>query len=209
MIGIKVKSGYDYSKEALVMEIDLAQALGKRESVEASLYYLYMMADGEVTYSEEKIFDTICKELDIDYDTKEKIIKKCKEFAGKNSDMLNVIMSEKIDEQSGQNWFGERDLSKDARIIWNLVNLGYADNVYSEEERKISKYLVDKWSVNLEVYQEFIDIADTMLALVKQREWVLSTFTKGRERDKKEKKIESEMEQLLSDVNLTIEELTM
>lgn len=191
------------------METDLAQAFGKRESVEASLYYLYMMADGEVTYSEEKIFDTICNELDIDYDTKEKIIRKCKEFAGKNSDMLNVIMSEKIDEQSGQNWFGERDSSKDARIIWNLVNLGYADNVYSEEERKISKYLVDKWSVNLEVYQEFVDIADTMLALVKQREWVLSTFIKGRERDKKEKRIESEMEQLLSDVNLTIEELTM
>ena len=63
MIGIKVKSGYDYSKEALEMELDLAQALGKRESVEALLYYLYMMADGEVTYSEEKIFDTICKEF--------------------------------------------------------------------------------------------------------------------------------------------------
>ncbi len=191
------------------MEIYQELAFGKNESAEALLYYLYMMADGEVTYSEEKIFDAICNELDIDYGTKETIIKKCKELAGKNSDMLNIIMSEKIDEQSGQNWFGVRDSSKDARIIWNLVNLGYADNMYSEEERKISKYLVDKWSVNLEVYQEFVDIADTMLALAKQKEWVLSTFTKGRERDKKKKKIELEMEQLLSDVNLTIEELTM
>ena len=28
---------------------------------QAKLYYLYMMADGEVSYSEEKIFDEICR----------------------------------------------------------------------------------------------------------------------------------------------------
>ena len=181
----------------------------ENKNVEASLYYLYMMADGEIANSEKKIFNTICKELDIDNDTKKIIIKKCKELADGNSDMLNVIVSEKIDEQVRENWFGIQDLSRDARIIWNLVNLGYADNVYSKEEQKIIKYLVEKWSVNLEVYQEFVDIADTMLALVKQKEWVLSTFAKGSERNKKEKMIKLEIERLLSDVNLTIEELTM
>jgi len=176
---------------------------------EASLYYLYMMADNEITYSEEKIFDSICKELNIDYDIKKTIIDRCKELVDRNSDMFSIIKSEKLDEQSGQNWFGLRSLSKDARIIWNLINLGYADTVYSEEEKRISKYLADKWSVNAEVFQEFIDIADTMLALVKQKEWIQSTFMKGIELDKREKRIDMEIEQLLSDVNLTIEELTM
>lgn len=182
---------------------------GENKDVEATLYYLYMMADGEITYSEEKIFDNICKELDIDYDTKKAIVERCKELTDRNSDMLSIIVNEKIDEQSGQNWFGIRNPSKDARIVWNLINLGYADTVYSKEEKKISKFLADKWSVNAEVYQEFIDVADTMLALVKQKEWMLSTVAKEDERDKREKKIDSEIERLLADVNLTIEELTM
>ena len=50
-----------------------------------------------------------------------------------------------------------------ARIIWNLIKLGYADTVYSEEEKEIVNYLVDKWDISVEVYQEMIDIADTIL----------------------------------------------
>ena len=181
----------------------------KNDHNEATLYYLYMMADGEVSYSEEKIFDEICKELNIDTDEKNLVIEKCKEVASEKTDVFDIMVREKIDEQAGKGWFGLRDQSSLVRIIWNLVNLGYADSFYSDEEKKIVSYLVAKWSISSDVYQELVDTADTMLALSKQREWIASTFSKGSLRDKKEKEVDFEMKQLLDDVKLTIQELTM
>lgn len=182
---------------------------GGNRNEEATLYYLYMMADGDVSYSEEKIFDEICKELNIDTDEKNSVIEKCKSLATGKADVFSIMVREKIDEQAGQGWFGLRDASSLARVIWNLVNLGYADSYFSDEEKKIVHYLVDKWSVSSEVYQELVDTADTMLALTKQKEWIASTFSKGSIRDKKEKEVDSEIKQFLEDVKLTIQELTM
>lgn len=184
---------------------------GSNCNEEATLYYLYMMADGNVSYSEEKIFDEICKELNLDTDEKNSVIEKCKGFAANETDVFSIVVREKIDEQVGQGWlgFGLRDASSLARIIWNLVNLGYADSSYSDEEKKIVNYLVAKWSVSTEIYQELVDIAETMLALTKQRGWIASIFSKDSIRDKKERKVDSEIKHLLEDVNLTIQELTM
>ncbi len=176
---------------------------------EVTLYYLYMMADGEITYSEEKIFDDICRNLQIETVAKNTIIEKCKELINDKEDVFSIIKRDKFDEQVGKGWFGLRDASSLAKIIWNLVNLGYADSIYSNEEKKIVQYLVDKWSISLDVYQEFIDTADAMIALTKQKEWIASIFSKGSIRDKKEKEVDSEIKQLLNDVKLTIQELAM
>lgn len=183
----------------------LGEIIGGNKKVEASLYYLYMMADGEISNNESKIFNEICKELDIDNDENELIVEECKRIVEKDSDILSVIVKEEIDENLAKVWSS----SKHARIVWNLINLGYADTVYSEEEQKIVRHLIDKWEVDTEIYQEFVDTADTMLALIKKKEWILSTFSNGSESDKKMKEIDFTMERLLSDVNLTIEELTM
>lgn len=174
---------------------------------EASLYYLYMMADGEVSYSEEKIFDQLCGEMEIQSDTKNQIIEKCKQIGKGN--VLSVIVNEKIDDEVGKSFLGLHDKSVLARIIWNLINLGYADTVYSDAEKKIVKHLVDKWSMDREVLQEFIDTADTMLALRKKRDWISVTFDKGTERDKMEKETDGEIKMLFDNVKLTIQELTM
>lgn len=66
-----------------------------------------------------------------------------------------------------------------ARIVWNLVNHGYADSTFSKEEQNIVSYFAAKWTLAKDVFQEFIDTADTMLALTKQKEWIVSTFSKG------------------------------
>ena len=147
--------------------------------------------------------------MNVDADEQNAVIEKCKGLVKGKTDVFSIIIREKIDEQVGQGWFGLWDESSLARIIWNLVDLGYADSVYSDEEKKIVSYLVNKWSVREETYRELIDIADTILALTKQKEWVVSTYSRGSLRDKKEKDIDSEIEQLLGDVKLTIEELKM
>lgn len=176
---------------------------------EIALYYLYMMADGELAYSEEKIFDILCNEMNTNDDEKELVIEECKRLVKEKSDVFSILIREKIDEKAGQSRYGLKNASSLAQIIWNLVYLGYADSIYSGEEKKIVSYLVDKWSVSSEVYQEFVDIAETMLALSDQKKWIASTFSKGVVRDKKEKEVDSEINQLLDDVKLTLEELLM
>ena len=56
---------------------------------------------------------------------------------------------------------------------------------------------------------EFVDIAETILSLIQEREWTRKTFALGSERDKKEQNIEKDIKKLKKDVDLTIEELTM
>lgn len=176
---------------------------------EAMLYYLYMMADGEISHGEVKIFNTICKELKIDNDTKSSVIDEAKKLLNGTKNVFSIIVREKIDEQVGEGWFGLRDKSALTRIIWNLINLGYADSIYSEEEKLIVNYLMDKWSISQEIYHEFMDISDTILALTKQKEWIHFTYFANRRIEKKEDYIDSEIEQLIDDVNLTIEEISM
>lgn len=189
-------------------ELMLGERLGSGVK-EAELYYLYMMADGGVTCGEEKIFDTICKELRIEDSGKELITERCKKFANDTDDIFSMLVRGKVDEHVGQRYGELKDASSLARIIWNLLNLGYADTFYSDEEKKIVNYLVDKWSVSPEIHQELVDTADTMLALTKQKEWFALTLPEGTVRAGKEKYIDSQIEQLLDDVKLTIEELTM
>lgn len=185
---------------------------------EAVLYYLYMMADGEVSYSEEKIFDEICRKLSLDTDEKNSVIEECKDFTEKEKEIYKVILREEIDKRAGQHEMGWmmpfgggmlKNASDLARIIWNLIKLGYADTVYSEEEKEIVNYLVDKWDISVEVYQEMIDIADTILALTKHKEWIGKAFSKGSVRDRKEKNIDIEIQKLIDDVELTINEITI
>ncbi len=182
---------------------------GDNSSEEAVLYYLYMMADGNISYSEEKIFNELCGKLHLSVEAQKEAIKKCRDITSNMTDIFRVIVKEKIDDQAGRTFYGLRHDSSLARIIWNLVCLGYADSGYSQEEKKIVEYLIDKWSVKPEVYQEFIDIADTMLALTKQKRWLDNNFSVGAEKDKKEKEIDIEMKRLLDDVKLTIDEIMM
>ena len=95
------------------------------------------------------------------------------------------------------------DAKRGARMIWNLVNIGYADSVYSPAEKKIVNYLVEKLEVKPEVYKEFIDIADTN----KQRQWIQMTYTQENVIAKKENQIDQEMKLLADQVELTIQEL--
>ena len=60
-------------------------------------------------------------------------------------------------------------------------------------------YLVDKWSLKEEIYQEFMDIADTILALSQQREGSSLPFLKELTEIQR-KKLDDEINQLLGDV---------
>lgn len=194
---------------------------------EAKLYYLYMMADGKVSQEEKKIFQRICMEFEIKADDRHAIIKEYEDlmeyedlvFEAIEKLVEGLVVAKKIEIEIpaflGGNksstinpqWKAYVDVKRSARMIWNLVNIGYADSVYSPAEKKIVNYLVEKLEVKPEVYKEFIDIADTMLALNKQRQWIQMTYTQENVKAKKENQIDQEMKRLADDVELTIQEL--
>ena len=174
---------------------------------EAMLYYLYMMSDGEITYSEEKLFDKICCELELTTDDKINIASSCSKIAVDPESVKGFVRGDRFGELI--EWMIDTgNASNVARIVWNLVNLGYADKQYSEKEKQIVSYLVERWKVNQEVYREMIDTAETILSLEEQKEWLLKTFSSS-ERDKREKTIDVAIKKLFEDMKITIEELTM
>ena len=74
---------------------------------EAMLYYLYMMADGEITYSEEKIFEEICRDLKIDDEEKNSLIEEIKEFVTDKTNIFDAISGEQL--QSGIRFIMKKD----------------------------------------------------------------------------------------------------
>lgn len=143
---------------------------------QAKLYYLYMMSDGEVSKNEKKIFDKICKELYLDADEKKSIRQECKKIS-KEEKMTCIEVLEKNAEEYV---YGTLDIDLDkftsdedkAKIIWNLVNLGYADSYFTIEEREVIDYLREYWELPDSIYQEMIDVAETCLALETHKLWL-------------------------------------
>ena len=175
---------------------------------EALLYYLYMMCDGEVSYSEEITFNTICAELRIEDQEIEEIISECEGFVQGSGKIIEIIKREELETSVGRKWPGMMNATHCARIIWNLVNLGYSDTQYSENEKEIVSYLVDTWGVDRDVFQEMIDTSETILALIKQKEWVFERFANEKsERDDRVKKIDLEIDKMVEDIKITISEL--
>ena len=204
--------------------------IGISKKNEGMLYYFYMMSDGEITHNEEKLFEKICVELGITESEKQEIISSCNDILDFNRASIENVLcgkskSKKVMEiaegflsafngSSGSFYssfetYEHESEDKLTRIIWNMINLGYADEHFTDEEKRIVKHFVKKWNIKEEIYFELIDIADTMLALEKQREWLLSTYSKGKKRNEKEKKIDKATNELLSDVKITIKELSM
>ena len=144
---------------------------------QAKLYYLYMMSDGEVSDGEKKLFDKICKELYLDAEDKKNIKQDCNEISKKEK-MTCIDVIEKNAEETYL--YGALNIGLDkyvsnvnkAKIIWNLVNLGYADSYFTIAEREVVDYLREYWELPDSLYQEMIDVAETCLALEKYKMWI-------------------------------------
>lgn len=144
---------------------------------QAKLYYLYMMTDGDVTDGEKKLFNKICKELNLDTDDKKNIKLECDEIS-KNEKMTCIEVVKKNVEETyvygvmSLNFINNISAEDKAKILWNLINLGYADSSFTMSERKVVDYLRKYWKISDSLYQEMIDVAETCLALEKHKLWI-------------------------------------
>ena len=179
---------------------------------EAKIYYLYMLSDGEASKKEKELFTTICKELYIDADEKKRIIKECEKIPSDGIfDEIKELAGDPVEEtekfalmaliRSVLSNLGNRET-----ILWNLINLGYADSKYTYEEREIVDFLKNHWKVAEDLYQEMIDVAETCLSLEEHRKWV-ENLEESAYKDEKIKQIKKDIKMAQDNIKLTLEEL--
>lgn len=183
--------------------------MNRRE--QAKLYYLYMMSDGEVSSNEKKLFNTICKELSLDADDKKQVIKEC-EKAGKEGLMCIEILKKNEKEEYSytelsidlNGYISEKDKTS---ILWNLVNLGYADSCFTNVEKEVVDYLCKYWEVEKSLHREMIDVAETILALEKKKAWVEEKFSESELKQTKIKQIKKDIKYVQETIKTTISEI--
>ncbi len=235
----KMKTKYINRKEGEEMKQGVLINRGYLEmNEEAKLYYLYMLADGEITKSEKKMFNKLyeklfkqhsysfsnlssmfCKqEYDKEELTKQKkvVIKECKALLKDNKDcllyigdMVDDMIDDWFDSYILDEYFGTEIVNKFdfARIIWNLVKIGYVDGNLSEKKQAIVEHLVDVFELDREIYQEFIDTAEAIVYLEKHKQWIITADFSYDEKKRKEKEIKAKIKQLLKAIEMSIEEL--
>ena len=202
------------------------------EKVQLKIMYLFMNADGLCHQKEIDIFNSLCDELKISNEEKESVI----EFANgiglvEKSDNSALVIST-IDSILSQNVplgmiqyryytctslkssktyaaLIDKDKSKQAQIIWSLLNLGYADNILALSEKKVIDYLVALWNVNEEVIATLYDTAQTILSLQQKKEWLLTIENDADDKVKICEDINREINKMYSDVEITISEINI
>ncbi len=171
---------------------------------ERTLYGLYIMADGNISYEEEKMLIQICDGMGSSID--EAVLNNLRAMSKRNVNIYQEIVDNEFEYFIGYPYTNKSSLS---RIIWNLINLGYADGVFSVKEKEIVDYLVRKWGISPVIYKEFIDVAETMLVLSEQKDWIKTLSISKYSKDQMEKRVDDQIKQLLNDVTITLEELAM
>lgn len=145
---------------------------------EIALYYLYMIADGELSPEEMTIFKSICQKLG-KMDEYQNIITYCKGLGQTSS--FTKIVDENLDTEIEDYYDDEELLSSFSKghlieIIWNLISLGFCDKEYGPSEEKIVKYLCKSWEIDDSIYLELIECAKTLGRINEYRDWVYKTF---------------------------------
>lgn len=174
---------------------------------QAKLYYLYMMADGELSANEKKLFNKICKELGVDSEDKKQIVKECGNMSTYEIyESINDLIDTPTVPMVVAIYSQQKRKQTQATILWNLVNLGYADANYSIEEKQIVDSCRKKWNIKESVYQEMIDVAETCLSLEKHKEW-LESLDDSDYKTRKLKQLDKDMLFSLESIKTTISEL--
>lgn len=93
-----------------------------------------------------------------------------------------------------------------AKILWNLINLGYADSSFTMSERKVVDYLRNYWKISDSLYQEMIDVAETCLALEKHKLWI-EGLPDSEYKLEKTKQVKKDIKDVQKTIETTISEI--
>lgn len=158
--------------------------LSRKVLLQLKICFLFMHADGESSPSEMKYLNDILAKSNLSKESLQDFQAFCgqmtlKMSSGNPKTVISEIdrLLEEDDSDRVYSMFGLIDEIKamQAQTIWTLINLGYADSEYSEQEKQVVNHLIERWEMDPLLVAEFNDTADTILALTLQKQWVQNT----------------------------------
>lgn len=182
------------------------------------IYYLFMRADGNSSLPEKRYLDDIIAQSDLPEEATKEFQAFCGQMVLAQSMEESKPITEEIDDILGEKHtysffpFGffsrsiDRDKVMQAQTIWTLINLGYADNEYSETEKQVVNHLVQRWEMDLALVDELNDTADTILALTQQKKWIRKTARPAADIDRMLQELDQNIESMKADVETSISE---
>ena len=141
------------------------------------IYYLLMMADGNVQKKEMQKFAAICKSCKISEDDQKAAIVYCEgnvsDDPARHTVNLNTELKKVIDALQENIFIKYCDFPSDLQplylsILWNLIDLGYADGTFSRKEQDVVETLAEAWKVSKYSLAELYDIAETVQLLCRK-----------------------------------------
>ena len=142
-----------------------------------TLYYL-MAVDGEISKEEELKFDELGHMLDTEYDTnKGEILSTCKAQINKviDEDDYYDVIQDGIEDALLFSLNAKDMVISSKHLLWNMMIMAYADDEYSEAERRIIKYVCRKLNVEKDVFLEMESTLLTLRDIQKEIDWIKTT----------------------------------
>lgn len=189
--------------------------MDKIEAREAMKVFYYLMSvDGKVTDEEEAIFYEIGKKIDENSfdDYKNEIIKECKQQMEKAIDQEDFydVIQEGVDSELTQKnlmygWFWQGTISAQW-LVWDMITIAFSDNDYSDNERKLIKFVVRKLNVDNNCFLEMENLMKSAKAVEQEREWIKTTDKSYKEIQKIVDELELREQTILNSVKILIQD---
>jgi hypothetical protein len=133
-------------------------------------------------------------------------IEECENILAKSfdaEDRFDVVLKAIIN--IGDSTFGW--ISRDAeriQCLWLLVNCAYYDGKYSSDEKRLLRNISRDWEIrdNVAVLSEMEDTAETLLDLVKYKEWIQTTNYPYKHIDGVVKELDKNQQELAHNISL-------
>ena len=168
------------------------------------MYYLFMMADGTCTKEEVQKFNALCDSMDIQESERKAAIDYCEEnisddFVRHTVDIGNEL--KKLIEKMDHNCFTRSAIENNPddlqplflAILWNLIDLGYADGDLKREEIDFIETLAKEWKIAADSLKELYETAGTVQALCRKIAWVRQSGLTDVEKQEAERKADDQI----------------
>jgi len=142
----------------------------------AQIAYYLMAVDGHVTYHENEAFKEIAKGFGITEDEEwEEAVQRSRTILSKNVEpdqIYDKIRKEVQELLNDEDYLWQGNSVSSHLLIWNLMTLSISDNVYSENEEKIIRYVANKCEVDKTILLEMDNALKALYALTNEQNWL-------------------------------------
>lgn len=177
------------------------------KKIQFKIYALFLLADGLWRREDQNLLNAICKEMELDESIKQKTIAYCQELGITKGDHSDKVIQEIDQALSGAFLFGfGYNSCLWVETVWTLINLGYADQGYSESKKKVIRHLIEKWEIKPEIISELTDTAETILLLRKHEDWLKTLGRPYDEIKTRLETVEQQVQLMFDNIQATISE---